>query len=428
MFSPQAIARARTIRAELTDRLQDPAIRGAAWDSLAQHTSAPHPHGQSGPSLAEGCAGIAIALATEGKDAGAVHQLMREAIQGLQYLAGEDLSLFQGVGGLLAAIDLVGCGRPGYRTAQRTLTEIMCAHVDAACDIADELAATGHGMDPSVYDLVSGLAGWTAVLSLTRDPAAEQGVRRLQETLTRLLRRTEGVFPLYTGPVFMPEEARMRAPAGHVDCGVAHGVSGVAGLLAVVAPANGRPSSDLRAVLADVAAWLTDLIAPGPAGPLPPARLGLRGERALPTRPEDVPAAWCYGVAGMARAVWLAGRAIGDRRFMDSAVQALRDCHMPSRHRLREPTLCHGVAGLLLIMWLMARESGDPDLRRGAASLLDQLLDHYDTSSLLGFRTMSVGRVVDDPGFLTGTAGIVALLNALLSDRPPAWGRLLAVC
>ncbi|MFG2140742.1 lanthionine synthetase LanC family protein [Streptomyces sp. NPDC048650] len=378
--------------------------------------------------MADGTAGIAIALATAEAGEEVVQQLLTESARGLGASGHNDFSLFHGSGGLLAAVKLAGRGGQKYERAERALTAAMCARVDTVCAVADEQIASGEGMEGSVHDLVSGVTGWAAALSLIADPVADLAVQRLLKTLVDLVRRDGDGFPMYTGPAFLVETARLRAPSGHIDCGVAHGVSGTVGLLAAIGPRYRASLTDLEPVLADAAGWLSALLTPGARGPRPPARLGLRGETSLPTPPEDVPAAWCYGAAGMARAVWLAGRALDDRRLRDSAVHALSDLHLPAGHRLREASLCHGLAGLLMITWLVAQESGDSRLRRSAISLLDQLLDSYDEESVLGYRTVRAGVEFNDPGFISGTAGILALFNAVNSGRPPGWGRLLAVC
>jgi lantibiotic modifying enzyme len=278
------------------------------------------------------------------------------------------------------------------------------------------------------YDLVSGLTGWGVSLSLLGpNPRVEAALDRILDTLAALLVRQDGIFPLHTGPQLLQGRMKANAPLGLVDCGAAHGVSGVVAMLSVLAATDSARLGRIRPALNDAATWLADLVEPGADGCLPPARMGLCGEREVPTRPEDVPTAWCYGGAGMARAVWLAGQALDDPALTTGAVAALRDAHLPSRHRLVGTSLCHGLAGLLLITWLLARDSGDPGLRHTAGKLLEQLLDRYEPDSLLGFRSIESGTEIDNPGLINGTSGILVVLTALLSNRDPSWIRITAV-
>ena len=69
---------------------------------------------------------------------------------------------------------------------------------------------------------------------------------------------------------------------------------------------------------------------------------------------------WCYGAPGVARAVWLAARALGDHALGELAIEAMAAVYQRpvEERRIDSPTFCHGVAGLLQVTLRFAHETG----------------------------------------------------------------------
>ena len=107
----------------------------------------------------------------------------------------------------------------------------------------------------------------------------------------------------------------------------------------------------------------------------------------------------------MARALWLAGDAVGEPRYRRVATEAMeRLLAAPEAWGLDTPGICHG----------LGRSHADQcRLRpgRGCDELFDRLCAGYDGRRPLGFD-------VPGPGLLTGAAGIaLALLTVTAGDR-----------
>src|SRR5207253_2631831 len=95
-----------------------------------------------------------------------------------------------------------------------------------------------------------------------------------------------------------------------------------------------------------IAGWLTEQRLEDEWGITWPDVAPLGDEKPAPAR-----SAWCYGAPGVARALWLAGEALGERSHRELAVEAMAAVYrrpMATR-RIDSPTFCHGVAGLLQI-------------------------------------------------------------------------------
>jgi hypothetical protein len=137
--------------------------------------------------------------------------------------------------------------------------------------------------------------------------------------------------------------------------------------------------------------------------------------------------AWCYGSPGIARALWLAGSALGEERHASLAMTAMEAVYRRPLHarQIDAPTFCHGVAGLQQITLRFANETGAPFFVDAARTLHRQLMDAYKPDSLLGFRNLEPGgRPIDQPGLLDGAAGVALVLLAAACPIEPAWDAL----
>ncbi len=137
--------------------------------------------------------------------------------------------------------------------------------------------------------------------------------------------------------------------------------------------------------------------------------------------------AWCYGVPGIARTLFLAGKALCDEDLKKFAIKTFRGIFLRSKQEwnLLGPGLCHGVAGLLLITKEMSKEKECADLISDVEKLHKYLLSFYDPKRFFGFKAIEQiepGKYVeiDKIGFLEGSAGILLTLLSI-SEHNSEW-------
>jgi hypothetical protein len=283
------------------------------------------------------------------------------------------------------------------------------------------------GLSASEFDAVSGLAGVGACLLAGRDrPAMEAARRQVLGSLVALVDEPTPVPRWFTPPELIPDERTAAAyPAGYLNCGLAHGIPGPVAVMAMSLEAGGSDVVGLRRATTDAAAWLAAHRCFDEWGVNWPTMVSLPDPPAIRDTPSR--AAWCYGSPGVARCLWLAGRALGDTSLMTLAVEAMEAVYrrpVPVRN-IDSPTFCHGVAGLLQITLRFWHDTGLDVFARAAADLADQLLASYDATALLGFRHIEHrGNLVDHPGLLDGAPGVALVLLAAATDAEPVWDRI----
>lgn len=356
---------------------------------------------------------------------GVAHQYLALAAQSLEdpSFPLESPGLFGGLAGICFAAQYLSQGGARYHRLRTTLDVLLADQVHTL----GSASLVIDGVGPGDYDLISGVTGIGAYLLAHTD--TDTRASALDLVLNRLLFLStfhEGQLRFSISPHKQPTDRhREQFPDGYTDCGMAHGVPGPLSLLALVALHNGA-SADLYGAIRRLADWIINYQTRDAWGITWPYTI-------LPDGTSDGDGssyrnAWCYGSAGVARALWLAGRALSDPNLQLLACETLRavQARPVAGRGIPSPILCHGVAGLLQIAMRFANETGDEGFRVMACDLTDQLLELFDPHSAFGFRDLEPdGRQIDSPSLLDGATGIALALLAAATDIEPSWDRML---
>jgi lantibiotic modifying enzyme len=388
-----------------------------------------HPEGTAGyydPSLAGGDAGLAILFGyldrffpSEGWDKVA-HQLVLRISTSLGASSHQPVGLFGGLAGLAFAIWYLSRDDTRYRRARMAIEEVLLPRaVSLAQSFSDR-----YGIPVEDYDVVTGISGVAAyLLCRTQDNSARQALESAVTAMVEIVERETPV-PAWFTPEDMITSRGMigKYPEGCLNCGLAHGVTGVLSVLSLAYRQDVKVSQSHSAI-ERLAHWLLAQGQNDRWGQSWPAAVGTRASD-LPT---PGPLGWCYGNPGVARALWLAGDALDDASLREAATEAFRCVYRrpPARRGITSPTFCHGAAGLLEITMRFARDTGLPEFSEAANSTLEQLLAMFAEDAVYGYRDHDheLGSV-DRPGLLEGAAGVALVLLAVASPQAPDWDRI----
>jgi lantibiotic modifying enzyme len=303
---------------------------------------------------------------------------------------------------------------------------LLEAEADDSNGEIDDVLAAHVGRSPwrADYDLIIGLVGLGlyAADRLPREAARTALTRivdRLDETAVRL---ADGI-TWRTPPELLPPWQRELAPQGYYNAGLAHGVPGIVAILGdACAEDVARPKA---APLLDGAAWWL-IRQKLPSGRFP-------SWIPIGADPSPSRAAWCYGDPGIAAALLYAARRVGNRTWEAEAIRiALKVASLPPESAgVRDAGICHGAAGLAHIYNRLYQATGETPLRDAALFWLRRTLEMRTPGrGVAGYQSYfpepnGTPRWVDEPGLLTGAAGIGLALLAASAPIEPAWDRFL---
>ena len=289
------------------------------------------------------------------------------------------------------------------------------------------------------YDVISGAAGVGRYLldryQVTGDPTVGEALTDVLDTLVAIgLAEDVPIRGKRLPPWWAYHVGTGRD--GHLNLGLAHGVAGPLALLAL-AWRDGIRTNGQREAVERIVALLSRWRIEHDDGPGWPRWVGPEDYAAVTARPgaagsgaPDVSVArrprerevWCYGGAGVGRALHLAGSAFDRPDWWNEGRRAVRAAVDTAEDRvIHDFALCHGWSGLLQISSRMAADTGDVAFRNAADRLAGQVLAGWDPAAPFGFRYRQAAGLgwVDRPGFLEGAAGIALALHTYASSAPP---------
>ncbi|WP_395111272.1 lanthionine synthetase C family protein [Actinomadura sp. SCN-SB] len=363
-------------------------------------------------SLARGTAGTALLhIERAHADASAwreAHAWVQAAARG-EVIVADQAGLYYGAPAIAFLLHAAQTdGVPRYGSASRTIN----AHVEELTRrrVAAALARIDSGQAATFgeYDLFYGLTGLGALL-LRQAPHADV-LRAVLGYLVRLTRPHRTDIPGWW--VNHDPDPILPTPGGHANLGMAHGAAGILALLSLAAH-RGVLVDGQHEIIHDLCRWFDRWQRDGSSGPwwpqwisrteLATGRLNQSGLH----RPS-----WCYGTPGIARALQLAAKALGDAARQRNAEDALA-ASVTDRAQLQaitEPGLCHGAAGLYQTTWRAARDAITPAISQALPHLADMLQQRADQAHT-------------DTSFLDGTTGVaLASLTLAHPDHPPRSG------
>jgi lantibiotic modifying enzyme len=312
----------------------------------------------------------------------------------------------------------------------------LCAHLDSMSDGQDDAdyleideALLAFAKDPlrHGYDLISGAVG-IGVYFLERLPskAAVEGLHRIGVALHSAADCIDEYATWHTPAASLPEWQRRQAPQGYYNLGVAHGISGIIGLLAECGRAK-LLDAELEVLLRKSVRWL---LRQRLANGLLPSWVG---EEITPTKSRI---AWCYGELGASVTVAAAADVLGVESWFQAALEmALASAARADVGSAQDGCLCHGAAGNGHLFNRLFQATGREEFREAAGFWFRRTLEmRVHTNGVGGYRVWRPFTPDElpkddpweiDPSFLSGAAGIaLALLSATTSINPD-WDRVL---
>jgi hypothetical protein len=430
----------------LTDRFSDKTVHGFIRDfhlkfqnpeELLCYIQKQNDHSEQSPdfTLATGLSGLLV-LASQLRNQD--EEWDNYAFKILNYMIDSlpplNLSLWGGLTGIAASTYLVSDEGKYYTNFLKQLNDVIISNTSDYLQQARRNLEDGR-VNSFDFETIYGLAGiGRYLLNFKEDQEVNRIIKDILDYFILLNGKKDFnglLLPQYfitEGNQYIDDETNY--PGGHLDLGLSHGICGPLAFLSISLE-NGFDQSNQTKTIEDMCEFLIRWGQEDAGGLWWPSKINLQelSTNQLQTT-QKYPFAWCYGTPGVARTLWLSGRALHNDRYKEIALTTFKSLSKyPFEDlRLTSPTFCHGVSGLLHLTFLMHLETNDKELYQFLQILRAKLLRYYNPENPLGFydidhnglQTLSVGA-------LEGTSGIIATLNAIEQDQKPSWSSLFLV-
>lgn len=384
--------------------------------------------GPAATSLSRGLAGTALLHARL-----ATHDARYAAAADLHWSAAARLNLstspraggiFNGAGALAASLILgspyLPDPAPHLVPVRRSARWLTARAIAIATWLQDRRHAGEAGTPWQTYDVINGLAGVGRILlaaACSGHADAEPGLAAARDALTAMIETAADGRPGWWRPT--PQNPAALADPHNRDAantGIAHGIAGPLAFLAACHLA-GHGSPAQASAIRRVVGWLLHWRSGDDWAPQITAEDVARTSAGPSTRGRRD--AWCYGSSGIGAALLAAGQALADPDLIQagrSAIDAL--AARAGTWDTEGPTICHGSAGVLLC----AKAAGSHGT---ADAALEDLMAQHDPHFPFCYRHRDHGVPADEPGLLTGAAGIALALadpaTLPAPDVPTPW-------
>ncbi len=273
---------------------------------------------------------------------------------------------------------------------------------------------------PHLYEAIQGLSG-IGIFYLSSFDVIKKIIKLLIRITYPIRIKNKRVPGWYiSNELLVFKEEKLQFPNGIFNLGLSHGIPGVLAFLSI-AMIYGLDMPGQKEAIQTIAKWLKNKRKTTSNRFFWDARISFE-EEISQIKPKSFKSkdAWCYGTAGVARALYLAGYALKDRDLQKFALESFISIFNSQidEWNLLGPSFCHGISGLLMITHLMARDTKSYFLQSQVDRLTNILLSYYDTSFPFGFKHFELMKTkgfatINRADLLEGASGILLSLFSL---------------
>ena len=370
----------------------------------------------------------------KGDNESAPHFCVLKIKESIEKKGVDDFSLFTGLAGTCFAIQQASMDGKRYKRVLSTIQALLIEGVNQKYIIPlKQTLEQGTPIFSAYYDVIVGLCG---IGRYSLENLSSPGFSEITQDITNLL--IQLTYPKLINGQKVPgwhlckndptnHKLKPAGFEGNFNLGLAHGITGVLAFLSITA-LKGFLIKGQKEAINCIADWICQKSFTVGSKIRWPYTISWKEElQNIVQHREAARDAWCYGVPGIARSLFLAGKALNNKELQRFAISAFRGvfCRTQEEWKLSGPSLCHGIAGLLLITSEMARESECKDLVEKVSDLKQILLSFYNPNTPFGFQDFQFsekGKLMklNKIGFLEGCTGVLLTLDTL-SETGNQW-------
>ncbi|AUN12748.1 hypothetical protein RSJ21_19760 (plasmid) [Clostridium botulinum] len=361
------------------------------------------------------------------------HQYMLEIQKSLEERGIDSLSLFGGACGIGMSAYSLSCNGKRYKKFINSINEFIIGYAPTVLRML-----TSRQMDVRMndYDVIQGLAGTGRYLLFFKDDPEIENI--IKDILKYMISLTENInlwghsvpkWYITQQNQFIKSDKEIYSK-GSFNFGMSHGITGPLSFMAI-ALINGIEIYGQKEAMEKIISTL-NLFKYNLEGTIYwPGRIKFEEFITKTCSNTRQRASWCYGSPGIARAIFLSGKALNNEEYKNIAIKSLDSlCSLPEEFWfLDSPTFCHGYAGLLRIINCMYIDTGLVNFKKHGDKILNKLLSFYNKDAPFGFFNIDMSdpqksntkKTFNTCGLLDGTTGVILTILGIINPNKTNW-------
>ncbi|WP_397600458.1 lanthionine synthetase C family protein [Silvanigrella sp.] len=319
-----------------------------------------------------------------------LHLYLEKSIAGFQNKTlNTNISIFTGITGLCFVVWISSENGKQYQGLLEKLDSILFHFLDSSLKSFEEKIF----FIPSDYDVIQGLSGVIRYLILRKNNKIhEKYLKSCLQIMIKISSNIQYENEMVPGWFFTKEEgiSYLESFKGTFNFGLSHGVSGILATLSI-SKLNGIEIDEMENSIYRIKNWILKWTLKDKFGEYWPNKISLEEQisnKFISNQNIHCRQAWCYGVPGVSRSLYLAGKALSDIELQERAAKAFLEIETRPEEEWRcfSPTFCHVFAGLLQISKRFYVDTKNENFLIFEKKLENRILDFYFQSSPLLFK------------------------------------------
>lgn len=363
------------------------------------------------------------------------HQYILKLKDSLETEGYKSASLFGGLAGIAYSLLSASLEETRYKNFLETVNQLLIEETEIYMKSVQNIINEQKGTSCLFYDVIGGLVGIGRYFLETsyklRNRQLLLDILKTLYSITKPIIAHDCKVPGW----FVPKEYQFnekyqrKFPKGNLNIGISHGIAGILALFSQCID-KGIKDNFILNKTNELIDWIVSYKQENEHGIYWPGIISFEEFTSDHLGKVAIRDTWCYGVPGIARTLYLAGKSTERLNIIQLSCDAFHSIYKDreiEQRNLSGSSICHGTAGLMRLTKKMAFDTKSDYLFIKGELIFQKLYSQFDSNFPFGYIDVESNLKINKPGLLEGSAGISLSLLSKDEEKDLLWDQLFLI-